>query len=704
MGNNNNKGVDLFDPPPGMVQKGVIVGYNSGDNTLQVLLDNVSGAGKKPLPIPVPGYFPLVDSNGLFIGSLPAKNTPITVAQSSGGQYYVVGYSPDNTNNLPDMTLGELLMHTTDTSRITLDMDSHIKIGSSVNNIHVFAGSQQYPKSNLVTFNFENENHFTQAYREVGGLVKRDLRPNANAASYSGSTKLENDSYDTIFALIGMDPWATANDLTVGPTKNPPFVEHRQLVYEFQYESEIVDDPSESNKYSSNPPKQTIYTTQNRRSSRADTMSLSLLAPNFLMEEVKGTVVDIYGNILDINRLPLPVGLSADTTLRTNGTVATTNAKKSYANIKALQRKSIAYHFEINSRKDLNPLNQGSNLTINDDNLNAKLQRSRFFIDIDKEGQFKVNVPASSEVGNIPLLVRAENYSSFGKTDSGNPNQTWFTKSGQQVSQDIFLDSFAAPMTDPSADEPAYKPLFAHGSIQLMDGSTNHDAGPVDRISQFVKESPYSIRHGTAFHDILQTCALQQNNATIQNYPLGEPSNTDFLDYINGLKDLTDIVSKTIKVSGKGANAGGRSGSINLDGSLEMNIGANSVDRQSLWLDTAGGMIANIGRDRNQRSALMNLDGDLIVQIGGWGVSGDARFTDAGKNGKYNAVLDLRVFSSGSAHLLRIDETGITIMSPQMVKIHAAQGLTVTSDGPINIDCTQLTLYDRPVLKHGPSI
>ena len=40
-------------------------------------------------------------------------------------------------------------------------------------------------------------------------------------------------------------------------------------------------------------------------------------------------------------------------------------------------------------------------------------QRSRFFIDIDKEGQFKLNVPASSEKGNVPILTRYENYSTI---------------------------------------------------------------------------------------------------------------------------------------------------------------------------------------------------------------------------------------------------------------------------------------------------
>lgn len=689
-------GVNIFDPPPGMIRSGSIVD-SSGDNFRVQLTEVPAIRGKAP-SVPIPRVFPLIDSSGLFIGSLPAKNTPVTVAQSLGGQYHFVNYEPENNNIVPDLQPGELLIRSSNTSKILMDLDSNIRIGSDINNIHVFASSQRFPKSNLVTFNFENENHFTQGYREVGGLVKRDLKPNPQASSYSGNSKLEDDSYDPILSFVGLDPTSTANDIKVGPNKNPPLVEHRQIVYEFQYQSNVEDDKVEANKYTTTSQSTNFYTTPNRRSSRADTLSLSLVAPNFLIEEVKGTTVDIFGNILDLNRLPLPVGLTAETTLRTNGTVATTDSKKSYMNIRALERKSVAFHFELNARKDPQPLNQGTQLGINDDNYNAKLQRSRFFFDIDKEGQFKLNVPASSESGNIPLLVRPENYSTFASTDSGNPNQLWFTKSGQQVSQDIYVDSFAAPMISPSTASTGSDVSFKHGSIQLIDGTNNNDAGPPDRISQFVDKSPYNVRHGTAYHDILRTCSLHQDNASINDYQLGtveQPIDTTYIE------NLTDLVSTKIKVSGQGANAGGRSGSINLDGSLEMNIGANTVDRQSLWLDTAGGILANIGRDRNNRSAMINFDGDVYMQIGGFGIAAsDERFKN--KDGALISTLDLRVFAGGFAHMFRVDAFGVTILTPQVMNLYAAQGINMKSDGPIYIDADKLYLNHREVLLFPP--
>lgn len=680
---NYRKGVNSLDPPVGQLKIGNIVGYNSNNNTFSVQLNETTMVkGTRPLPVIVPISFPLSDSNGLFIGSLPAKNTPIVVGQGASNQHHFVSFKPENLDIIPNLDLGELLVYSTESSYISLDLNSNINIGSDNNKIHILAGSDQFPKTNLITFNLENENHFTQAYREVGGLIKRDKKPNPKASSFDGNTKLEDDSYDPRFFVIGMDPTTSPNDLTAGPTKNPPLTEHREIVYEFQYNSAIDDDVSESKKYSTNNTSSpTIFSTPNRRQSRADTLSLSLVSPNFLMEEVKGTVVDIFGNILDLNRTPLPLGQDATTTVNPK---ISTNQSQSFLNIKALERKSIAYHFEVNARKDPNPNLQGTDLSITADNYNAKLQRSRFHFDIDKEGQIKLNIPASSDQGNIPLQVRYENYSTFGTDDNNNPNKLWI----QNGMPDIFLDSFAAAPQDSVFS--GRQEGTGHGSIALdNDGATG---GPIDRLTNT------HMQHGTVHHDILQTCILQQENSTIL-YPTGAVDNVD----VSYITPLSNIVSPTIPIGFFSGVAGGRSGAINMDGSLEWNIGANTLDRQSLWLDTAGGMVWNIGRDKNSRSAIMNFDGDLIMQVGGFGVSGDARFV--GQDGTYNAVLDLRVFNGGKAHLIRIDSLGIVIMTPGRLGIHAGQGLTLSSDSDIVIDCENLTMQGRPVMKYiGGSI
>lgn len=671
----------IFDPQVGLLQRGSIKGFDSATGTIQVQLNTASAVkGQDRLVIDVPAPHSMFYNNGLFIGTLPSLGTPVVVGQGLGGNYYFVSFLAENLPMVPDLVQDQMLLQSNDTTKITLDTSNNISVGSDNNQIHINTGNKNFPKTNLVTLNFQNENHFTQGYREVGGLVKRDLRPNIY---FDTDTKLEDDSYDNKYKVIGLDPTVTSNDVVSGSSKNPPLVEHRELVYEFQYMSDVQDDVTEKARYSSTKPTAPTYTQPNRRKSRADTLSLSLVAPNQLLEEVKGTVVDIFGNVLDLNRSPLPIGQNQNT-LRAD---KSPDKSLAYANIRALERKSIAYHFEINARKDLSNVQSTGGgivglLDINSDTYNAKLLRSRFFFDVDKEGQFKLNVPSSSEVGNIPLLARYENYSTFGTDDSGNPNKLWF----RNDNLDIFLDGLSAPIATPSVDG-GFHYSTDHGSIALMDGDAN--GAPLDRLTDT------HLRHGTIYHDILQTCYVHQNSQFL-DYQGGENVYPLDLSYIT---PLANVVSDTINVSGTNANAGGRSGSINLDGSLEMNIGANTIDRQSLWLDTAGGIVANIGRDRNMRSAMVSMNGDMYMQIGGFGVTGDTRFAQL-NNGNYGAVLDLRVSSGGGyVNIFRVDPHGVTVMTPGNVAIHAKGNMSLSADGNMSLDAASLTIQQRFVLK-----
>ena len=145
--------------------------------------------------------------------------------------------------------------------------------------------------------------------------------------------------------------------------------------------------------------------------------------------------------------------------------------------------------------------------------------------------------------------------------------------------------------------------------------------------------------------------------------------------------------------------AGGRSGSINLDGFLEINIGANTIDRQSLWFDTAGGLVANIGRDINGRSLVAATGGDVYFQVGGFGVTADSRFSKS-DNGIQPGILDLRVTGAGGyCHMIRVDQNGVTILTPGQLRIHSKKDMTLTSDKDIRIECNTLVLQERMHLK-----
>lgn len=670
-----------FDEEVGLLRTATIVGYNSDNDTIDIRLNTAQAVkGQNRITISAPSPHSLFYNNGLFIGSKPAIGTPIVVGQGNGNQYYFVSFKVDNHPILPELKLDELLIHATDNAKITLDTKSNINIGSDINKIHIGLGNNNNYKTNLISFNFENENHFTQASRKINGLIKRDL--NINNKGFDQDSKLEDDTYDSIYNIIGMDPSASANDIITGSSKNPPFIENRELIYEFQYQSDVIADIDESIQYGLSKQPITDYNLPNRRKSRADTLSLTLLEPNYLMETVKGTVIDIFGNILDLNRMPLPIGKEQNT-IRSD---LSKDKQKSFLLIKELERKSLAYHFEINARKDFQ---QKSNkivstldlLDINSNADNARL-RSRFFIDIDKEGQFKINVPASSEKGNIPLLTRYENRSTYDQTDDNNHNKLLYNKD----KLDIYLDSFAAQSRDMNSFD--QKISEERGSVKIINDTG--EAAPIDRITKS------HIMHGTAHHDILSTCY------TFRNY--------DRLDYQYGtavhkidvkqIPLLDKIVSSTIKMSGDKANAGGRSGSINLDGSIEFNIGANTVDRQSLWLDLAGGSVINLGRDINKRSSVISADGEIHMQIGGTGLSNDSRFQFT--DGMVPGVLDIRILTSGGrTHMIRCDDFGITIMTPGNLQIHSAGSMTISADTDINIECETLSVQGRMILKES---
>jgi hypothetical protein len=668
-----DNGVNKFDEVVGLLKRATIVNYLPDRDIIQVKLAAGQSAlkGQSPLvPIDVPAPHGLFDNNGLFIGTLPDIGTPVVIGQGSGGQYHFVSFLAENITKVPVLKSGELLIRGSETAVITLNKNNDISVGSETNKIHINA------QSNLITTNFNNENHFTQASRKIEGVVKRDLLRNTK---FDQNNKLESDDYDSKFKIIGMDPSSNANSVITGPYKNPPLVESREIIYEFQFESEIENDAIESLRYS-DINTDNNYTFPNRRNSRADLLSLSLVAPNYLIETVKGTVVDIFGNILDLNRYPLPIGTD-QATINKDSTI---DKSEAFLLIKELERKSLAYHFEINTRKDLQGQPATNFIDSSDDY--ARI-RSRFFLDIDKEGQFKLNVPASSEKGNIPLLTRYENYSTFGSEDNGNPNKLVFQGAGNNF--DVYQDSFASPILTPS--DGGFLPSSDKGSITLKT-SSGADGAPQDRLTG------NHIKHGMVFHDILQTCFAHQNNQFI-NYP----TNAYISPILNNIPTLNNVVSKTIVIDGDEARAGGRSGSLNFDGSLELNIGANTIDRQSMWCSMAGGAVYNIGRDINGRSIMAATGGDFYLQVGGFGITGDSRFEEGGINPQDNsikgAVLDLRILSNGGyCHMIRIDDNGITLMTPGNMAIHAKGALELTSDQSIRIEAPNVTMQKRLVL------
>lgn len=644
----------------GLLKIATIMSVDQANGTMDIRFDfsesSVRGNTPQLQTISIP--YAMSYNNGLFMGAVPHIGSSVIVSQGSGNQFFVVQYLPNSTENLPFPKENELLISSSSNSYLSLNISGKIQIGSSSKNITI-DNKNQFSA-------FDTQYSFNQASQKTSGLIKRDVKPNVN---YGDSVKLDGEIYEKYLVPIGIDPNSTATLSKIG-YKNPTLTENRELIYETAIDSDVQNDFDEAQFYSNNKQKPINYSFPNRRKSKTDTLSLTQLYPNNLMETVKGTVVDIFGNILDLNRQPLKI--NEELSLSSSQT----NKSETYIKLKAEHRRGLAYHFEINTKKDFIQNNKIKLPDINS-NDNWSRSRSRFFVDIDKEGQTKINIPASSEQGNIALLTRYENYSTFSDEDNNNPNKLIF----REDNLDIFQDSFAAKKS----------PLKVSGSPErgvISIKTENGDALGKDRITGL------PLKHGTAYHDLLNTAFSHQSYA-YTNYTVPVMTTLDFKKF----PLLKQPVKDTIYVSGPKANAGGRSASINFDGSIDLNVGANSSDRQSILLDTAGGILGNIGRDINNNSGVISMDGNLIMQIGSFGVSGDSRFATQ-NNGIIDAVLDLRVMTSGNfTHIIRIDNNGITIATPQGMKIFSKGNMTIESAGTMSIQAETLLLNNRVVNK-----
>jgi len=659
----------IINKPAGFATRGTIQDIVSA-NVVRVSLDTT---GTQVEALYYPGYF---GAGGHFIGGKPQRGTPVVITQGESGQYFVMALITI-TSNMPAIDGNSLIIQSDEDNIIELNPDKWISIGDRLNQLRIDSSR------NLISNNFGSQLTVSDGAVTVEGIVLRDLFP----GPADNFTRRELHNFNDSLKEICLDPSSLASRTTNGKTtRNPQFVEKREIVYEFAHGSRYTNDAKEAQLVSKGGVPNEARTYE-RREARTDTLSLSQVAPNYLMETVKGTVIDIYGNILDLNRNVLPAGKDKQLSFIKNE-----SKEDAFIRLREIERKSIAFHFEVNSRKGHAPDLSGlqpkkptvSPLPDPDSNESWARMRSRFFFDIDKEGQFKLNVPASSEKGNIALLTRTENASTLdAAADDGDPANFSLDKQSTEnrdQRRDIYLDSVA----------------FNGGSITISD--PDNDAGfaaPMDRLSK------KPIKHGTMYHDITEVLSAHRSKVLYEYDPRAT--------LISTIKSPDNYVTKEIKVSGRDANAGGRSGSFNFDGMLEWNIGANTVDKQSLWLDTQGSILGMIGRDNNNVSVGLSCTGDILIEVGGVdnGMSplgpltsdiSDNRFTKNGKNFANRAgAIDIRVYNAaGEFHVVRVDEFGVTVLTPGNMSLVAGKNLLLKGH-QVCIDSEEIILYSNDV-------
>lgn len=170
--------------------------------------------------------------------------------------------------------------------------------------------------------------------------------------------------------------------------RNPEISEYRMIINEFSTDYMFTGFDDEVARVKGNLSLYQQSETFDRNREPGNTLHL---AEHELIEIIGGNVVDINGNILDINYRPLNYGGE-------NGSVPTNSIEINYDRAKRISRRGIGYHFQL-----------ATNTSSTDPSSNV----TNFVYDIDKEGVIKLNIPASSNTGNIPFPSKA-NYTAEG--------------------------------------------------------------------------------------------------------------------------------------------------------------------------------------------------------------------------------------------------------------------------------------------------
>ena len=705
------------------IRSGKVTFANSQTGEVTVKFnDSVMGDDTKIVPYPHPYAGP--NGEGIFVGI--SSETNMMFGMKTGGNYVPVcvvpssnSFGSDSSNGqkfgsvkYPNLASGEIAIQGMFGSLLKFDVDGDIRLQNSFKEGFVISNNSESSRC-LMHFSLPTEYRIAEDGIFVNGFVRRDLRFNSNLIDSLDScsdTSLEEVGWDPSkpTSILSNETASSANQNQTTQIRNPALVENRQIIYEFGRGYNVGTIEEENKRI--NDKDYNWPDNNDRRNRKSNLLSLSLSYPNELIEKVEGTLVDIFGNILDINKniIPLPKNKTGEDFLK---------------QVSENLRHSVAMHIEINTRKGF--FFSGNNIhdpvkdpmPSIDSSANNARDRSRWSFRVDKEGLTVVNIPATSETGNIPFLARAETTSVLVVSDDGKfkPRKLADTKDlyKNELDKDIFLDQVG-----PGG-------IIVKG-VEVINRLKDKPTSWVEDSEEPRKFDGY-LNYGTAFHDITQTAKVLLDKTINKNaYDVANNIETVISDPLAISKELE--ISFNENGSIKKANAGGRSLQLSLDGSLETSIGANTIDRISWTLDTAGALVARIGRDKNGRSAIVQTDGSVALEIGGWDFVGtkttdevDQRFVGDGCGRENSLPQDKKRFRGGKLvirvrrsdptidgpdnkqddHFIIIDDSGISIQSAGTMEFVSKSSMILKSSATIELDAPNIQLYKgnmaRPV-------
>lgn len=588
--------------------------------------------------------------------------------------------TPAGTTSYPELAAGRVIIRSGAGTQLCLEETGCAGITTSV-------GSGLYIKKKRLKTTaysiFENIASFSEASKSFSGTAHRTSAVQREIFRYKDISELPllavND-HTEVAAPVGFFTGSAARKRGYGKKKrNPEISEHKIIINEFSSESMFsgFDDELWKSQDLNKVGFDEFMKKDSKPSRSRDLGNTLYLAPNELIEIIGGNLISIGGKVLDINYRSLSYG-------NRGNEVPKSISKESLEYARRVSRRGVGYHFQL------------STSTKKDD---PSTSLSNFVFDIDKEGILKVNIPKSSDTGNIPfasstsyLTNSAEPSTEYAnpsskelipvtlRDESGNivfpknvPQDSIYRETGVRYSNTddnpYFPSQFGATKEVVRVNQTKYHNMYSIAERLLANRIVGINIPEVFvESSGFVSElaigkpfeipkpdtsndgsesssSSYPIYMSTIFVEPAEAAIDPGGDTTVAGkyYPAAEHTG-------EGLNEINKPLSNSFKLFDTGNElgvntqdkygrtrnkAGGISALMNFEGSIAASVGSDNIDNKSLIMDTEGSVLAWLGKDMNNRSFVMQTDGEVLINIGG---------SYSGENSEMNiGRLDLRV-------------------------------------------------------------
>jgi hypothetical protein len=574
------------------------------------------------------------------------------------GNNFSSGNKPQNTPGgtvpYPDIASGRMIVRGGAGNALCLMEDGSLEL-TSITKKGLFLHKNRLKMNQYMVA--EHQASYSNAAKSFSGnvqrssYVKRETFRTKTEKSLSLDAEIE---YHERAVDLGFFTGSKVAPRTYGrKVRNPGISEHRTVYREFASDANFSGFDKEIDRGSGIGGLYADTKDAIRYNEQGNTLGL---APDELVEVISGNVVTLDGKVMDLNYSSLVYGSP-------NNRVIQGVTAKDMERAKRVSRRGIGHHFQLSTASSSGE----SNTTV-----------SNFVFDIDKEGVIKMNVPRSTNTGNIP-------FSSVANFDSETPSISYSNPSQSEPVPVHLRDQNGTPVIPgeqaqglptretgirfSNTDDNPYFPSGGDAGgikdVVRINPTKYHNmyaaaerliANTIDLINipvLFVDEDglvtgtpvnkPFQILYPEEFYSDDEDSLL--GSGTEEPFPLymavaavdpGPPAiytggetlvaglyydSDSLLPCSNSFKleqTGTDFLASTVDSSGKPKQpAGGVSAHLNFEGAIYSSIGADNVDNKSLMLDTQGGVVSWFGQDRNGRSIITQTDGAVLLNVGG---------------------------------------------------------------------------------------